>query len=641
MTIWKTLTGGIALMTASLQYSINIVAQTRDLYPDTWVGTDALGRKMPTGATNPLKTDKPRTVGIFYVTWHDEGKYDHISSPYKGDVTRVLAADPSARLDGNNRLWTEPSYHWGEPELGYFLSRDRYVIRRDMSMLADAGVDVLILDATNAVCYWDEWATLLDEMDKMKAEGNAVPSVCFWAFNGNVVKTVRSIYERIYKPGLHRGLWFEWNGKPLLLYNANPGTDASGMDTQQGDYGDDVRSFFTLRNMWWGYYEWNGKRYAGTEDNWCFGYDMNDPRVAGLSPAQRASVHNGRMEEMAVTPAQHSISMVGKSWTVCTGEPRLNARDVPDSAYVPWLGRTVAEPEGYGIYFQDRWDEALKVDPDFIYINDWNEWTAGKYAAGKDPAGLNPGPTEFLGRKSNFYFVDQYNAEFNRTIQPMRGGYTDNYYMQMVQNIRRYKGVRPIPVNEGLSSIRVDGRFDDWKTVKTEYRDTRGDTVHRSHNGYGGLHYTDDSGRNDIITSKVGVGKKSLFFYVETADIMTRNDGDGWMLLFIDADKNEKTGWNGYDYVVNKKVKNSHTTTLIRYDKGQWQTVCTVPYRYKGREMELRIPLSRLNLSSKENVTFDFKWSDNAGDLDNIISLCTKGDTAPDRRFNYRFVWRP
>ena len=49
-----------------------------------------------------------------------------------------------------------------------------------------------------------------------------------------------------------------------------------------------------------------------------------------------------------------------------------------------------------------------------------------------------------------FYFVDQYNAEFNRTIAPMKGGWTDNYYMQMAENIRRYKGARPIPVNRHI-----------------------------------------------------------------------------------------------------------------------------------------------------------------------------------------------
>jgi hypothetical protein len=87
-----------------------------DIYPDTWVGTDALGRKMPTSKeVGTLKTDKKRTVGIFYITWHDEGKYK-IGIPYKADVTKVLNADPNARKDGKNKEWTIDSYHWGEPE---------------------------------------------------------------------------------------------------------------------------------------------------------------------------------------------------------------------------------------------------------------------------------------------------------------------------------------------------------------------------------------------------------------------------------------------------------------------------------------------------------------------------------------------
>ena len=175
--------------------------------------------------------------------------------------------------------------------------------------------------------------------------------------------------------------------------------------------------------------------------------------------------------------------------------------------YVPWLGKTVEHPEGYGIYFQQRWDEALKANPQFLYINDWNEWTAGKYHARRGT------DLPFMRRKSTYFFVDQYNAEFNRCIQPMKGGYTDNYYMQMAQNIRRYKGVRPIPELRGLqpdqrsTEISPTGR-----SVKVEYRDTVGDTFHRDYNGYGGLHYTNDSGRNDIVTCKVAVDAGQRLF---------------------------------------------------------------------------------------------------------------------------------
>ncbi|WP_460197782.1 glycoside hydrolase family 71/99 protein [Segatella asaccharophila] len=648
-----------------------ICSQTRqkevDIYPDTWVGTDGLGRRMPTSKeVGTLKTDKKRTVGIFYITWHDEGKYK-IGIPYKADVTKVLDADPNARKNGESKAWTIDSYHWGEPEYGYFLSQDEYVIRHDMSMLADAGVDVIVLDVTNAVLYWDEWKVLFRTMEQMKSEGNKVPKFCFWAFNGNVITVVQRLFEGIYKQDKYRDLWFMWDGKPLLLCNFNPTVDANGSVKSENpnydpdaavdpgnphyknpdycnkyytDYTQEVKNFFTMRNMWWGYYEWAGKRYVGKENNWCFGYQMNDPNVAKLSPEELTAKHDGRLEEAAVTPAQHPISMVGKSWRKSTGEPPLNDKDLPLPTEVPWLHKVVAHPEGYGIYFQDRWNDALKADPDFIFLNDWNEWTAGKYSSGKDPSGKQNGPVDFMGRKNPFYFVDQYNSEFNRTIAPMKGGYTDNYYMQMVQNIRRYKGVRPIPECKGIRKMRMDGNFDKWKSVHPEYLDTRGDIIHRDHNGYGGNHYVNNSGRNDIIASKVAFDHENVYFYVETADKLSPYTGKNWMLLLIDADHNSDTGWYGYDYIINYKVNSSHSTTLMKYDQTskKWKFVADITYRQSGNRMELSIPRRLMGLKG-DALCFDFKWADDPADLKNPISLCINGDTAPNRRFNYRCIW--
>ena len=125
----------------------------RDLFADTWVGHDALGRTMPSySVVGPVKKDQRRVVGVFYITWHSDSNHK-LKSPYAADVSRVLTGDPQARLDAQHPLWTEGMYHWGEPEAGYFLSKDEYVIRKDMSMLADAGVDVLVMDVTNAVRY--------------------------------------------------------------------------------------------------------------------------------------------------------------------------------------------------------------------------------------------------------------------------------------------------------------------------------------------------------------------------------------------------------------------------------------------------------------------------------------------------------
>lgn len=612
-----------------------------DIYSDTWVATDALGRDMPTNEeVGDVKTDKQRTVGIFYVTWHSDKLATSVSSPYKGDVTKVLEKDTSARLDGNNPIWTEPSYHWGEPELGYFLSRDEYVIRKDMSMLADAGVDVLIMDVTNGVHYWDEWKTVFDTMQRMKAEGNRVPQFCFWAFNGAVVSVVQDIYDRIYKQLKYKDLWFYWNGKPLLLYNENPSRDASGDNHMSADYSQEVKDFFTLRTMWWGNYEWGGQRFVGTENHWSFGYELADERVRNLPVSELASRHCGEFEQMAVTPAQHPTTLIGKSWTRKKGEPPLNEYDMPSPTYVPWLKDTVDNPSDYGIYFQERWDEALAIDPQFIYLNDWNEWTAGKYVGGKGPGSENPGPDMFMGRKSNFYFVDQYNAEFNRTIQPMKGGYTDNYYMQMAQNIRRYKGVRPLPIHNGFNSIRIDGRFDDWSDVIIEYRDTRGDITHRDYPGYGGSYYVDRSGRNDIVRSKVAIDKRTIGFYVETSDVITPYTDLNWMMLFIDADNDSSTGWCGYDFIINRNVKDDNITTLMKYDCGskEWYEISRLEYRVSGNCMELAVPRRLLELADDAFI-FDFKWADNPSlDLNDPISF-TKGDAAPNRRFNYRVIF--
>ncbi|WP_286019130.1 hypothetical protein, partial [Candidatus Venteria ishoeyi] len=237
--------------------------------------------------------------------------------------------------------------------------------------------------------------------------------------------------------------------------------------------------------------------------------------------------------------------------------------------------------------------------------------------------------------------VDQYNSEFNRCIHPMQGGYTDNYYMQMAQNIRRYKGVRPIPVNHGYQKVKIDGEFEEWNKIEVEYRDTKGDVFHRDHPGYGGLHYTDNSGRNDIVTSKVGVSKKYISFYAETNQDLTSHQNENWMLLLIDADNNSETGWFGYDYLVNKEVVDKENTVLMRYDENEnkWIKHSTVEYAYKGNRLELNISREQLGLTENQ-FTFDFKWSDNPAALSDPISFCTGGDTAPNRRFNYRCIWK-
>lgn len=616
----KSLCAAAAALAVGLPMVVSADTPTIDLYPDTWVAIDGIDRVLPTAEDYPLRTDKDRTVGIFYVSWHYDWFYTNFKAPHSSDVSRILQQDPSARLDYNHKLWThEFAYHWGEPELGYFTSGDPYVIRKDISMLTDAGVDVLILDCTNAVCYFTEWNALLSTMTAMKKEGNVVPKICFWGYNGEVAERLTEIYNYYYARDLYKDLWFYWDGKPLLLYN------------EDANYPKSVRDFFTLRHMWWGYYAFNGKHYVGTEDHWSFGYDMHDTKVSTLAPAKRASLHKGRYEQMAVTPAQHASTMVGKSWTLAAHEPILNEYDLPRKKF--FNKKWIDHPEYYGFYFKERWEEALSVDPDFIYINDWNEWIAGQFAT--------PGGVNFMGRQSNFHFVDQYNAEFNRTIQPMKGGGTDNYYMQMIDGIRRYKGVREAPKAVKPASLDINSAPGMWESVGEKYLDTPGDVTHRDYTGYGGNKYSNTSGRNDILVSKVNVSGDKITFYVETASDLTPYTDPNWMLLFINTDCNFKTGWHGFDFLINKEFESSSKTCVMSWDASasQWVKHGAADFRTEGKYLLIEMPLSVLGITDSDKGNFYFKWADNPADINDPISLCLNGDTAPNRRFCYNYRW--
>ena len=55
--------------------------------------------------------------------------------------------------------------------------------------------------------------------------------------------------------------------------------------------------------------------------------------------------------------------------------------------------------------------------------------------------------------------------------------------------------------------------------------------------------------------------------------------------------------------------------------------------------LELAVPRKLLGLKG-DAFSFDFHWCDNPIDLKDPISLCTSGDSAPNRRFNYRCIWK-
>lgn len=77
---------------------------------------------------------------------------------------------------------------------------------------------------------------------------------------------------------------------------------------------------------------------------------------------------------------------------------------------------------------------------------------------------------------------------------------------------------------------------------------------------------------------------------------------------------------------------------MLKWDGSKWIPEGNSTFKVSGNKIELSVSKEIMGVSGKA-ASFDFKWADNPGELVDPISICTSGDTAPNRRFNYRFIW--
>ena len=587
---YRLLTG--MLISACMLGPIPAFAQTEPeaINPCTpWPATDALGRKLPmSDEVGPPQSG--RFVGIFYFLWHNqrEGKSPNWDGPY--DVSKILAKDPDAFKKPDSPLWGPIGmYHyWGEPLYGYYLSADPWVLRRHAQLLADAGIDTLIFDTTNAVSYPDVYMKLCEVFHQVRQEGGRTPQIVFMV-NTKAGETGQEIYENLYKRRLYSELWFHWQGKPLMICDP----EKAGLE---------LRQFFTLRRAHWPF------ELVNTPNAWH--WEATYPQPYGYTDDPKMP------EQVNVSVAQNLRQNDGQVTNMSSGDARGRSFHNGKLEISP-----IAVNQGYN--FGEQWKRAFELKPPFVMITGWNEWIAGRF-------GKPGGP---------IIFVDQYNQEFSRDIEPMKAGHGDNYYWQMVANVRRFKGV-PAPTKASTPlTIRIEGGFEQWRNVGPEFYDHVGETIPRDYDGSADLHYTNRTGRNDLVVFKAARDEKNIYFYARTREAITPHTDPNWMWLLIDADQNAGTGWEGYDFVVNRKVETDEKTCLEKNDGGwRWKKIAPVSYRVKGNELHLAIPRSALGLTEGETrLSFDFKWVDNVQHPGDIMDFYLSGDAAPEGRFMFRY----
>lgn len=596
-----------------------------NINPGSWAAVDGLGRTVA-GYEEVGDKDEDKFVGMFYWTWH----LSQSSGKKAYNVTEIINQYPEARNDWNHRAWLNTSsgtpYFWDEPLFGYYVNSDKYVVRKHAEMLADAGVDVIIFDCTNGTFTWPEgYNVIFKVFSEAKAEGVDVPQVAFmlnFAPNDNSRTELKMLYGQIYSKGKYQDLWFYWDDKPLIMAHKNCLDLSNNKDKE-------ISEFFTFRQ--------NEPTYFAKDTNisqkvwgWCSVYPQTKYGVR----------EDGSVEQMTVNVAQNASEHGLVAMNDYRGGVFGRGYAKGDYSYTfkyknedVVIDKNTDNAYFYGLNFQQQWDYALQVDPDFIFITGWNEWIAGRHS-------------EWQGTKNAF--PDQYNAEFSRDIEPSRGILKDYYYYQLVSNVRKFKGVdSPSLATDDKNvnkSIDINSADDQWADVLLSYDHYVGSTKERNSVGWGSKKYVSNTMRNDIVTSKVAYDAENIYFMVETLNDLSDPSDPAWMRLLIDTDTTGiSPNWEGFEYIINRASPNGNEAVIERSTDGWNFEQCGIAkLSVNGKRLQIAVPRATLGL--EKTLDFNFKWADNTraddatDDSGDIMDFYQYGDVAPGGRFTFRFT---
>lgn len=359
-------------------------------------GVDALGRVFGSAGTQTGKT-----VGMFFWLWigqpYASGVYDAGELLRQPDGQQVLFHTASTQSpDGQQHFW-------GKPVWGYYNSADPWVVSRQIELLTLAGVDYIAFDATNAVTYPEVYTVVMQTIERFQNAGWNPPKTVFYTHTYSM-NTVRKLYEELYRPGLYRSTWYCRQGKPMIIAYTAPEDDlrwvhADGHSRQYAPepFPDELLDFFCFYKPLWPMEPYDPEGFPWIE--WTFPQPVHGD-VMSVSVASHPNV------PFSFTLTR-GVENWGRGWDVDAGCNR-------------------PERVTEGIFFERQWERALEVMPPMVFVGGWNEWVAYKQLW-----------------QGEYMLCDAANQEFSRDIEPMSGGHEDAFYLQLIRNIRRYRGTPP------------------------------------------------------------------------------------------------------------------------------------------------------------------------------------------------------
>ncbi len=291
-------------------------------------------------------------------------------------------------LAGNQPWGPVSAFHyWSKPAEGYYSSSDKNVIRKHMTQLYTAGVDYIVIDLTNANDGYigaSAWTNYIQKpMDAI------CDTIMEMRAEGQGTPYV-VFWVGDNKGPLYREIYNKYHAVEkwqdcFVYWDDKPFLHTTHMQYDEFP----CKDLFTIRSMW-------GLKFSNYEEGqWSF---LNPDNTVHL-----ALDKNGKAEQVSVAVASQESYM---------SQPTAHGR------------------EG-GFFWFRQWYYAFDIQPKVVTLTWWNEWTAQRF----DVKGLQ-GPQ----------FVDNYNQEYSRDIEPMEGGHGDQYYQWMKAYISAYKGGKECPV---------------------------------------------------------------------------------------------------------------------------------------------------------------------------------------------------
>ena len=574
-------------------------------------GTDALGRKI-TAATG-RKTKK--YVGIYYFLWHGY----HTQKIY--DTSEILEEYENG-IVGNpdNPLWevnpassrynasVSPNgafHYWDEPLYGYYNSQDEWVARKHLELLSFADVDYLLLDYTNAFIYKKATTTLIETILDMQKEGWNVPLIAFM-LPPDADRSAKT-YGEVYKEYLSNEAYAN------AFFTADEETNPSGKPLVTGNLDESVAN---LDSAWYIPLQWPNPNIP---------YNDNALPWIDWSVNNVQHNHNGMM---CVSIAQHTNGTWSSDPYLYPGKQFFRGRGWVSSN--PLDNGADNEKVIEGTNFEFQWNNVFKSEKkvNMVIVTGWNEWIAQKQT--KLIAGYHS--------SLRAVFVDSFNIAYSRDAEMMKGGYGDNYYMQLVRNIRKFKyeSVDGGAVTNSRKTVDITKGVSEWSGVSRIYLDAAGEVIERNYKSVDPkIIYKDSSNRNDVVSIKIVNDAEKLYLRVEAKSSVTEhvNGDEEWMNVYISTGANG--GWQNYNYIVNRKPETDETTSVQKFSGTTLENAGSAKYLVQGNYIFYEIPLSALGVSSGTEI--QIKVTDNISNFMNIDDFFVSGEAAPAGRLNFAY----